>query len=136
MGVTFEVEDPATGERFLLNAYRRKGRLLLRRLPKHLQLKYATPRRLENLAEFSDAARTAFGQTGLVDGLPPAAAAVREILGSRGPRRPLPESAREPHQRELLRLVPEGLVLEVERLTKVPARFRLAGTLTGNEEHQ
>jgi hypothetical protein len=129
MGVTFEVRDPESGERTLLHAYRRNGRVLLRRLPKHLFIEHATPRRLEHIIAFSEAAASAFGGKGTRDGLPPAAAAVQRALKIRAE----PESAgriqgADP-QESLRSLIPGEQMARIEELAALPARFRLESVI-------
>lgn len=129
MGVTFEVVDPATGQVLLLNAHMRRGRVWLRRLPDHLLLAHASPARLQRLMEFGEAAREARGSRGLVEGLPPAAALVREM-----PRRTrqLPVAvtfgginSNRLSQASLRALVPDSLWGEVERMARYQTRIRL-----------
>jgi len=126
MSVTFDVIDPETGEAITLLAYRKRGKLFFKRLPKHLRPENASPRRLAHLAKFAEAAASARGMTGLVDGLPPAAAAVQRAT-SRSPGQlgsPAGENPRRAQAR-LRELVPDTLQEELYELSKLPTSIRL-----------
>lgn len=125
MGVTFEVQDPVTGEKVLMHAYFRDGRVRIRRLPRHLLLEYATPRRIEHIERFARAAQTAYNASGLIGGLPPAAAAVRRAFSqdANSERRAAPSGeVRVDAVRDLL---PKDQLARIEALAMLPSHVRL-----------
>lgn len=89
---TIWVEDPETGERFPLISQRRGSRVYLRRLSRSaFDVDRASARQLENWAQFSEVASSAFGAKS--EGrLPSAAEAVRRA------RRPTSEPAPTPRE--------------------------------------
>jgi hypothetical protein len=131
MGVTYRTVDPETGEPLLINIYQRKGKLVFRRLPLHLLPEYASARRLLHMAAFSSAAQSAYGSQGLVDGLPPAAAAVRTALapesatGRRKPRRPSNRG-----RSDLRSQIPEGDFEQIKELAQLRSSFQVRALST------
>lgn len=82
MGFTRKVQDPVSGEWIWVTSYLRKGKVVTQRLAPHLFREGLTPRRMEAMADFTEAAMKSYGtkQTGP---LPPAAEEVRRELRRR-----------------------------------------------------
>lgn len=79
MAFTRQVQDPQTGDLYWVTTYLRNGKPVTQRLPSHLFREGFTPKRLEALAAFSEAASRTYGSKQTTT-LPPAAEAVRREL--------------------------------------------------------
>lgn len=77
MARTFVALDPRSGRLRWFCEYERGGTVVVQRLPDHLFRDALTPARMEAMADFAEAASTAFGRRASGD-LPPAAEAVRK----------------------------------------------------------
>ncbi|MGI0066840.1 MAG: hypothetical protein ACREB9_00210 [Thermoplasmata archaeon] len=77
---TIDVEDPATGRSIRLAVVTKGRRVFLKKVSEQsYDLSKTSPRRLESLAAFAEAATTAFGRKKTGD-LPPATDPVRELV--------------------------------------------------------
>ena len=74
--VEFRDDD---GAMVTFSATQKDGRLVLRRLPKHLSVEGATPRRLENLIAFAETAMESTGEKADGDRLPGALHVQRDL---------------------------------------------------------
>lgn len=121
-----DVYDPSIGRDIHLQVYARKGKVVYQRLTDDVyDMLRSSPRRIEAVAAFAEAASTAFGEHS-VDGRPPTNRRVRELmpqLMARVPSEgPTEAQRKQEHYRALLE--PEERE-EIERLALDKVRVRL-----------
>lgn len=103
---TIELFDPDQGRVVRLLQYKRRGKTYYRRVPESTyDISKASPRRLEALAAFAEAASAAYGEP-FTEELPPASISVRElqpkIVAQAPPAAPTPAELKQAYYRSLI----------------------------------